>query len=1013
MPHMDGYEVMKRLRATAAYVHIPIVVSTSLEDDETREKAIAYGANGFVTKPYNRTLLLHAVQNAVRLSDMAAVAEQTKAQQQQKKLLDNLPSGAALYEYDGEKLRAVHINKSYWDLVGREPGDYINRSIFDAIHPDDHEAIRRELDSAVRQRRNMEVDLRVLGGDGSYKPFHATATVTPEPGGKYEFFAVFTPISDDTLAIQQMLPVALSTMMSSSDDLSYVMDRDCHYVCCSKSVAALLNLKSERDIFGKTDMELFGQERGAAFTVNNRAVAESGKPMVNCIEEIPRADGGMLYVSTSIYPILNPAGHVIGLYGISHDLTKERQLHFELDALLNTIPSGVLKYAADEGEQFAYINRNFVESLGYTKASFREKFNNSFREMLWHEDREWAESEVIRQEGNGGIGKFDYRVEAANGELRWIHDEGIKITDQEGKSWYYVTLVDITDSHEAYEQLKLLTDSTPTGLATYVCNKDGIRITYCNNDFCKLLGTAHERLDQITAVDPVNYVYEEDREKILAQFDALTRDNTALDCVYRIRTVDGSLRWVHQRAVVSERRGKTVYVNSALFDITAQQEALEKLRVSEEVNRLALEHSGKIIARFDVKNRTLTMPESMNAIFEVPHVLENMPEEQIALGRISPETADAYRRIFREVTHGSPAGEATYQQHSTLGWRWIEARYTTVFSSMHEPVSAIVTFDDVTEQLEKEMVYHKWQQSLTNRPVDSYTLFRCNLSKNAFFDSCEGSLIDLSFADNKQDFGELAGGYAGRVYQEDREKYLAFVNSDAMLAGYYRGRRADALEYREVQADGTLRWLQLSVELVEYPNSRDVEVYLMYEDINDAKLKELQTREQAETDPLTGVLNRTTFAARMDEILSAARVGEQHALMLVDIDDFKRVNDTYGHDAGDRVLRDLTTLIRTTLRRDDLVGRLGGDEFFVFLRNMPGKEVAAAKAGQICGLKVHLPGTDTPITVSVGVAMSPGDGRCFEELYKKSDTALYRQKAAGKNGFQFPDEASERRKTVK
>lgn len=885
MPGMDGFQVMKLMRESPEFAQIPIIVSTSQNDDETREKAFVHGANGFVSKPYNKVLLLHEVRNAVNLREMATISERIKSAEQKKVLLDNLPIGTALYEYDGNDITIKHINKTYLNLVKRTRTSKESPSIFSVINPDDRPIIWQELFSAIRQNRKAIVDVRVLSDDGTYKPFHTEANIIPEQDGKYSLYTTCSPITDKAMSIQEMFPIALSTMMSSFTDYSYVKDKDSHYLCCSRSFAEILCLGSEQSVIGKTDYDLFDSSIADVFLANDAKIFDTGKPIIEYPIELPLPDGSICYALSSIYPIVDATAEIIGLYGMSRDISKERKLNFELNTLLNVIPSRLLKYSADEGEQFAYINRNFIESLGYTEKQFKEKFHNSFHEMIYIEDREQAEAEVIKQEGNGEIGKFNYRVEAADGQLRWIHDEGVKVTDQEGKSWYYVTL----------------------------------------------------------------------------------------------------------------------------FDITQQQEALERLRISEEINRLAIAHSGKIVTQFNIQNKTLVLPDSFNPIFELPQVLNNVPQGQIDLGRISQETAIAYSTMFEDISNGSPSGTATYQQNSSIGWRWLEAQYTTVFSNSGSPQSAVITFTDITEQLEKEVVYTKWQQSLTDRPKESYTLFRYNLSSNNSYDSCEGTLLDESFTTKKITFNDLTAAYVNLyVYEEDREKFITFMNSDSLLANYYRGKRFDVIEYRIIKNDGTLRWLQLSSELVEYPNSNDIEVYLMFEDINDDKLTEIQTREQAQTDSLTGVLNRATFIERMETIIQKTNYNDKHALFMIDVDNFKHVNDNYGHDAGDYVLCELTKSIHSILRPGDLIGRLGGDEFLIFLKNIPNELVASSKAKAISAISITPPCADnssspdnsniTKVTTSIGIAMIPQNGNDFETLYKKVDNALYKQKKNGKNG---------------
>ena len=240
-----------------------------------------------------------------------------------------------------------------------------------------------------------------------------------------------------------------------------------------------------------------------------------------------------------------------------------------------------------------------------------------------------------------------------------------------------------------------------------------------------------------------------------------------------------------------------------------------------------------------------------------------------------------------------------------------------------------------------------------------------------------------------------------------KERFRAFLNSNTLLASYYHGKRSCMIEYQEELPEGRLRWLRLSVDLVEYPNSNDVEAYLLYEDIDESKRKELRTRELAETDPLTGVFNRAAFASMTDQAIHSSKTDAKHALLMMDIDGFKLVNDAFGHEAGDRTLIDVANSLRSILRRDDIVGRLGGDEFVVFINDIPNDTVAANKAKQICALMRKVYSLEVQTSGSVGIAMCPRDGSDFDTLYKKADSALYHVKGTGKDNYAFYREKME------
>ena len=159
--------------------------------------------------------------------------------------------------------------------------------------------------------------------------------------------------------------------------------------------------------------------------------------------------------------------------------------------------------------------------------------------------------------------------------------------------------------------------------------------------------------------------------------------------------------------------------------------------------------------------------------------------------------------------------------------------------------------------------------------------------------------------------------------------------------------------------------------------------------------------EQATHDPLTGLYNRRYLEAAMGrELVSAASHTYPMSLIMGDLDCFKAVNDRYGHHAGDEVLRVFSNLMNRHARASDFCCRYGGEEFLMVLPHMP-KDVAVKRAEHLrrAMASASIPGNSSPITVtiSLGVATFPEDGRTYDELIVAADTALYVAKAAGRN----------------
>ena len=163
--------------------------------------------------------------------------------------------------------------------------------------------------------------------------------------------------------------------------------------------------------------------------------------------------------------------------------------------------------------------------------------------------------------------------------------------------------------------------------------------------------------------------------------------------------------------------------------------------------------------------------------------------------------------------------------------------------------------------------------------------------------------------------------------------------------------------------------------------------------------------ERAQIDPLTGAYTRSAFEERLAaELERAAEAQEGLAMLFVDLDRFKFVNDTYGHDTGDKLLREVGRVLRENVRGQDLVGRIGGDEFTVALRGVTQEASAAAVArGLVRELSSPFPidGRDVQVSASIGISMYPRDGHDAESLLHSADAAMYQVKEGGKNAYHF------------
>jgi diguanylate cyclase (GGDEF)-like protein/PAS domain S-box-containing protein len=180
-------------------------------------------------------------------------------------------------------------------------------------------------------------------------------------------------------------------------------------------------------------------------------------------------------------------------------------------------------------------------------------------------------------------------------------------------------------------------------------------------------------------------------------------------------------------------------------------------------------------------------------------------------------------------------------------------------------------------------------------------------------------------------------------------------------------------------------------------------------DITERKLADQQIEFLAFHDALTGLPNRMLMQDRFEQAMAQAeRDGSKVALVFLDLDNFKSINDTLGHDAGDALLRQVATRLRECVRDTDTISRQGGDEFLIVLRDLPDTEVASAIMLKIME-RLQEPfladSQEISTSVSMGASIFPGDGNDFETLRRQADMAMYQAKDAGRNTYRFFDEA--------
>ena len=307
------------------------------------------------------------------------------------------------------------------------------------------------------------------------------------------------------------------------------------------------------------------------------------------------------------------------------------------------------------------------------------------------------------------------------------------------------------------------------------------------------------------------------------------------------------------------------------------------------------------------------------------------------------------------------------------------------------------TMRDITAQKDAQIIVAQSNHFLQS-VLDAIPDPICYRNEDGMFELVNSAMESL-FGRSKV---EIMGREA-RDFLTD-EQATRLTNSDrTLLSG---GADADARFEMEVAgSDGETRVFQIEKRLLMGMEGSRKGIVSVMHDITNRKRDEEKIKYLAMHDPLTGLPNRILFMDRLAQVLShAKRSGSMAALLFIDLDNMKGINDTMGHEAGDTALMVLADRLRECLREMDTAARLGGDEFVVVLQDLGGKadiEVVATRLLERIGEPFRLAGSDYRLKVSIGISVFPDHGEGIDTLLNKADMAMYNVKKDGGRGYKY------------
>lgn len=411
------------------------------------------------------------------------------------------------------------------------------------------------------------------------------------------------------------------------------------------------------------------------------------------------------------------------------------------------------------------------------------------------------------------------------------------------------------------------------------------------------------------------------------------------------------------------------------------------------------------VTRDRVLDCSTTLNESYGDIYNMPwsKVMQMAAKRSVYVDdRKRYLKACAVSTIINNFKKGINTSKLEYRRLNNKGEViWAESTFTTIQDKSSGDIKMFCQVKDITNRKEQEIRAQDEQMFYEAIIANSSTVYEINVTKNQFIKGHEN--WEAQFSIKIDNYSDMIDRFAESVVlPADREEFLRVFRYENVLAAHARGDKEVYCEYRRPKdGSGDYIWVGSTMQFIDDPISGEIRAISRVTDINEKKLWELELLYTSQRDYISGMLNKGTVQ-RMIEDFVASEEGRKgkHAFIMFDIDNFKDINDNFGHLFGDAVLSEVSRKATAIFRENDMLGRIGGDEFGILMKYIPNSQLAIDKANELCH-SVHetytTAGQKYTVSISVGIAIFSEDGKTYDELYSSADKALYHSKKAGKN----------------
>ena len=986
------------------------------------------------------TMLAASITEDLRQSE----ARLARAQRMTQELIEVLPNPVYFKGVDG---RYLGVNKAWEAYFGMPRQAFLGNTVHD-LYPDHPEVAAR-----------LHADDQLLWDSPGIKAYETSIT-TPD-GKRHDvvyYKATFTHADGSVAGLigtvvditerkqAEEARAKLAAIVENSNDAIFSRTLDGTTLSWNAGAEKMLGYTAAEAI-GKPIAFTLPPDRPPNLARNNENLLR-GEVVARESNRITK-DGRVIDVLTSHSPIRDAAGNIVGASVFMQDITALKQAQAAAQAseerFRATFDQAAVGIAHTSFEgNYILVNQKLCDMLGYREY---ELVGRAAAEFTHPDDRETGRQYRQRM-WEGKLAGFteEKRYLRKDGSVIWTNRTVSLSRDASGKPLYFIRVIeDITARKEIEERYRATFDNAPIGIMHTAI--DGYRILRANRKLGEMLGYTQDELLGMTSTDLVHPDFQFS-DRISYRQPILNDEQQSFASERKFIRKDGSELWVNRTvSVVKNAAGEPLYFIRIVEDISDRKQAEVALRDSEARYRSVIAAIAEGVVLRDRDARIVACNASAKRI--LGRTLDQMRGSIYydSSWQAIREDGTSFSTEERPIHVALRTGQL--QSNVVQGLRkpdgtvlWLSMNVQPLFDESGTTLSGIVsTLTDITERKQAEQRL-TMEHTVTRILAEAGTLAeaapriiqticetmgwhcgaRWQMDKEAGVLRCiecwgvDTPEIREFIAENSKravDPKAPSGrGLVRRIYNSGEPLWIADVSQERGLLRAPMVLKAGlhgAFGFPLLLGGEVLGLMEFFHRDVREP---DALLLKIAESIGN-QIGQFMARKQAEErirhlasyDELTGLPNRSMFHERLHHALAQAqRHSRPLAALFIDLDRFKNINDTLGHEAGDRVLKEVAERLRGCLRDSDTVGRLGGDEFVVLLEELPQLSDVAAVAQKILDAVARpfiLAARDYHIGASIGISAFPEDGKDLQTLMKNADAAMYRAKEQGRNNYQF------------